>query len=76
MPNPINYITPEKAFEHDKRDNPKNFRSLAYWEAAAKAGGKCEVCDDDAWKYGGVGLCFTCTTGEADPSEDFELKTE
>lgn len=34
----------------------------------------CPVCKTDVvWRYGQSGLCFTCTTGEADASEDYEL---
>jgi uncharacterized Zn finger protein (UPF0148 family) len=37
---------------------------------------KCDVCGMPIWRYGHgneTGLCFTCTTGEADSSEDYEL---
>ena len=34
----------------------------------------CSVCKTEkAWKYGGCGMCFSCTSGEADASKDFEL---
>lgn len=36
----------------------------------------CEVCDNEVWRYGGGELCFPCTTGESDPSEDYELIPE
>lgn len=33
---------------------------------------KCD-CGAPIWKYGQTGMCFHCTTGEADNSEDYEL---
>ena len=36
----------------------------------------CGNCGQPAWKLGGVGLCFPCTTGEADASGDYELVPE
>jgi hypothetical protein len=43
--------------------------------AAAAPPATCEVCSENpVWRLGGVGLCFTCTTGEADASEDYELR--
>lgn len=62
------YITPEKAKELG------DSRSLKDLQRAARSKQKCEVCGQPAWKYGGLGMCFSCTTGEADPSEDYELK--
>jgi len=34
---------------------------------------KCQ-CGQPVWRLAGCGLCFTCTTGESDSSEDYELK--
>lgn len=39
----------------------------------SKSKGTCMNCDEDIWKYAGTGLCFSCTTGEADASDDYEL---
>ena len=45
--------------------------------AAKKAGAKCPICGKPIWAAGsgitGSYLCFTCTTGEADDSEDYEI---
>lgn len=43
---------------------------------AEKKGGKmCEVCEGlPVWAFGGCGMCFSCTTGEADASEDYEFE--
>jgi hypothetical protein len=60
------YITPEQAIE--KGDE----RSLGELRAVAKSNRKCH-CGQPVWRYGGCGMCFPCTTGESDPSEDYEL---
>jgi hypothetical protein len=68
MNNFAEYITPERAKENG------DSRSLAALKAlAARKDRICENCDEMAWRLGGVGLCFSCTTGEADASEDYEL---
>ncbi len=75
MPNPTNYVPPEWAAEMDAKMNKTPQHTLAEWvEIAASDPGECDVCGDDAWKYGGCGMCFTCTTGESDPSSDLELQ--
>ena len=43
---------------------------------AKKAGAVCSVCDRPIWAIGsvtGTYRCFTCITGEADNSEDYEI---
>jgi hypothetical protein len=67
MNNFNSFLTPEEA--KAKGDG----RSLKEIKALAKSKGKCCVCGEDAWKYAGQGMCFTCTTGESDASEDYEL---
>lgn len=37
---------------------------------------KCENCDEPEWLYGDTGMCFSCTTGESDASNDYELIPE
>ena len=69
MNNFAEYITAEEAYKLNKESG----KSLAYWEKLARSRAKCEVCGQPAWKYAGTGLCFTCSTGEADASEDYEL---
>lgn len=52
-------------------------RSLAELQALARTKARqCEVCDELEWKLGGCGLCFSCTTGEADASEDMEIQND
>lgn len=46
--------------------------------AAKEAGTKCMVCGAPIWATGsaitGSNLCFTCMTGEADDSDDYEIE--
>jgi hypothetical protein len=62
------YITPEQAIEMGDTRSLKELRRLA------SSNGNCEVCEQPIWKFGGTGMCFSCTTGEADSSEDYELQ--
>ena len=52
-------------------------KSLKEALAAKKAGAKCPVCGNPIWAAGsgitGDYMCFTCITGEADDSEDYEI---
>ena len=45
---------------------------------AKKSGARCMICGAPIWAAGsgvtGTYLCFTCTTGEADDSEDYEIE--
>ena len=45
---------------------------------ANKTGAQCTVCGAPIWAAGsaitGSNLCFTCATGEADDSEDYEIE--
>ena len=41
-----------------------------------KAGAKCPNCGEPIWAIGSAIVyysCFTCLTGEADPSDDYEI---
>ena len=67
MNNYARYITPEQAQANGDSRTLKELRRLA------RSNEKCEVCGEPAWRYGGCGLCFSCTTGEADASDDYEL---
>ena len=46
--------------------------------AAKKNGARCMICGAPIWAAGsaitGTNMCFTCTTGEADDSEDYEIE--
>lgn len=45
---------------------------------AKKKGAKCMICGQPIWAAGsaitGTYMCFTCTTGEADDSDDYEIQ--
>lgn len=43
-------------------------------EERARDDGECEVCGRPVWRLVGLGMCFTCVTGESDASDDYELK--
>lgn len=61
------YITPQQA--KDRGDK----RSLEKLTRLAKNSAECMNCDEPVWNYADTGLCFSCTTGEADASDDYEL---
>lgn len=46
--------------------------------ADKRNGAKCIICGAPIWAAGsaitGTYMCFTCTTGEADDSEDYEIE--
>ena len=41
----------------------------------AKDNRRCQ-CGNHVWRYGECGLCFSCTTGEHDSSDDYEIGEE
>jgi len=66
------YITPEEAYKR-QHDTPIK-KPLRYFHKIAKTDKLCESCGaDKVWKLMDVGLCFSCATGEADASDDYEL---
>lgn len=75
-------ITFDKYVELHMKANPgedrnRFVRQLHQTLAAFKAGARCFHCGAPIWVIGSsqTGLaCFTCITGEADPSEDYELQ--
>lgn len=42
-------------------------------EQLAKDERPCMSCGLHVWRFAGCELCFTCTTGESDPSDDYEI---
>lgn len=43
----------------------------------ARIRGMCEVCGElPIWRLVNTGMCFPCTTGESDASDDYELIEE
>ncbi len=69
MNNFAEHITPEKAYEIRLEPSPY---SLEDYRRMASDNSKCQ-CGEPVWRFAGQGLCFTCTTGESDASEDYEL---
>lgn len=53
-------------------------QALQHALESKKNGAKCTICGAPIWAAGsaitGTNLCFTCTTGEADDSEDYEIE--
>lgn len=70
----LNYITPSKLL----KKHPNSELSLIELQAIAnQPDAICPTCGNEpVWKYGQCGMCFTCTTGEADASDDYELIPE
>lgn len=60
-------LTPQQAHELNPATPVEQF------ERAARSRNRCVVCTAAEWRLAGVGLCFTCTTGEASPANDYEL---
>ena len=65
------FLTPEEAFATYTITIPGH--SLAELRVMAKNEAKCMNCGAHVWRYGNCGLCFTCTTGAADASDDYEI---
>ena len=68
------YLTPEQAKKQDDELDGGRRESLSYYQKLAKNNARCEVCETEpVWKLVDTGLCFGCTTGESDASDDYEL---
>jgi hypothetical protein len=65
------YTTPKRAREFGDTRSLKELQALAKRKAR-----RCSNCDELEWKYGGCGMCFSCTTGEADASDDLEIQED
>jgi len=67
------YLTPEQAHKQyldiNEGKSPFSLRQLRHM---ASDGRKCQ-CGEPVWRMVGQDLCFSCTTGEADASDDYEL---
>lgn len=74
-PIPPTYIKAEDYWDLIKDHDYSRFDSLKEVERAAELENElCENCGEfDIWKLAGTGMCFVCTTGETDASEDYEL---
>lgn len=68
----------DMVMESNKGYNRKELiESLQAALDAKNHGAKCIICGQPIWAAGsaitGTNMCFTCTTGEADDSEDYEI---
>ena len=64
------FVTPEQYIKEngEEQHTLKELKAIAKEEAS-----ECMNCNEPEWKLVKTGLCFTCTTGEADASEDYEI---
>jgi len=69
-------ITPEQAKKMDDATPNGRRKPLSYYERLTKNHSVCENCDEKVWRLVDTGLCFSCTTGQADASGDYELIEE
>ena len=68
------YLTPEEAKELDGNTKGGRKEPLEYYKELSKNSSLCEVCKaNPVWKFVDTGMCFACTTGETDASDDYEL---
>lgn len=70
----FNFITPTEYYELVKGKESECY-SLEELREMSHDDSLCD-CGEPVWRLGGCGLCFTCTTGEADASDDYELIPE
>ena len=74
MNNFYQYLTPEKARKLDQQTEGGRRKPLAYYQKLATNKAVCEICETEAvWRLADTGMCFSCTTGQADASDDYEL---
>ena len=73
MNNFAEYLTPERVFELYAKTNAKPVFTLAELRRMASNNRICQCGQEKVWRMVGQDLCFSCTTGDADASEDFEL---
>ena len=67
----FNYVTVDQLIkEHpDEKKHEALYRQLANLPDRL-----CSNCEQDqVWKFGQCDMCFACTTGESDKSDDYEL---
>lgn len=75
--NNFTYVTSEELHKIIKSDPRCTQLSLEELKRRARNIQKCSVCErEEAWRFADTGMCFTCTTGSADASDDYELIKE
>jgi hypothetical protein len=74
MNNFEHFLTPEQARKMDQKTKGGRREPLSFYEDLARDDRMCEVCESErVWKLANCGMCFSCTTGEADASDDYEI---
>ena len=74
MNNFAEYITPEKAKQLDDTLEGGRRKPLSHYKHLSTKNVICEICEvEKIWKFADTGMCFSCTTGETDASDDYEL---
>lgn len=69
----FNYVTPSQLIK-EHPDKAKNYSELV--RKSRMSNRTCINCDMPVWKFVDLDMCFTCVTGESDPSDDYELLPE
>ncbi len=67
------YVTPKQYFDIQQASECKGMHTLKELIQMSKNRGMCIVCGQPVWRLGDCDMCFSCTTGEADNSDDYEL---
>ncbi len=59
-------------------DRKELIHDLEHTLSAKRSGAACMICGAPIWAAGsaitGTYMCFTCTTGESDDSDDYEIE--
>jgi len=64
------FITPEEYHrKYPKESTLEKLKKMQKRKAKV-----CQKCDELEWKMAECGMCFTCTTGESNANEDYEIK--
>lgn len=71
--NNFNFVTPSEMIKAHPNES-KKYRKYVYLSRLPDK--TCINCPEKAWKMAETDLCFTCTTGEWDASDDYELLPE
>ena len=75
MFNPISIDEAVKTHIKLNGGDPRRVRAEFERHLATKKGGQmCQCGQTLVWAFGGQDLCFSCTTGEWDNSDDFEFE--
>lgn len=67
------FITPKEYLEMQGKDTQFTLKELEEMAKRADKGFLCDCENDVIWQHANSDMCFSCTTGETDRSEDLEL---